>query len=88
MSLRVIWQYMDRSVTKKILYGRHMAVYGPVRHQKNIIWTSEASVNIIFFFVTDRSIYCHMTILGDHCLYTCKAEVGYNVKLYTSARLM
>ena len=21
MSLRVIWQYMDRSVTKKILYG-------------------------------------------------------------------
>ena len=34
MSLRVIWQYMDRSVTKKILYGPHMAVYGPVRHQK------------------------------------------------------
>jgi hypothetical protein len=30
-----------------------MAVYGPVRHQKNIIWT-EASVHIIFF-------YCHMT---------------------------
>jgi hypothetical protein len=26
-----------------------MAVYGPVRHQKNIIWTSEASVHIIFF---------------------------------------
>jgi hypothetical protein len=23
-----------------------MAVYGPVRHQKNIIWTSEASVHI------------------------------------------
>ena len=50
MSLRVIWQYMDRSVTKKILYGRHMAVYGPVRHQTNIIWTSEASVHIIFFW--------------------------------------
>jgi hypothetical protein len=31
MALRVIWQYMDRSVTKKILYGpHHMAVYGPV----------------------------------------------------------
>jgi hypothetical protein len=28
----------------------HMAVYGPVRHQKNIIWTSEASVHIIFFW--------------------------------------
>jgi hypothetical protein len=27
-----------------------MAVYGPVRHQKNIIWTSEASVHIIFFW--------------------------------------
>ena len=27
----------------------HMAVYEPVRHQKNIIWTSEASVHIIFF---------------------------------------
>ena len=45
MALKVIWQYMDRSVTKKILYGPqkgHMAVYGPVRHPKNIIWTSEA----------------------------------------------
>jgi hypothetical protein len=42
-----------------------MAVYGPVRHQKNIIWTEEiygpklGSYNI--FLVTDRSIYCHMT---------------------------
>ena len=38
MSLRVIWQYMDRSVTKKILYGPQMAVYGPVRHQKKILY--------------------------------------------------
>jgi hypothetical protein len=44
MSLRVIWQYMGRSVTKKILYGPQR-----VRHQKNITWTSEASVHIIFF---------------------------------------
>ena len=44
MSLRVIWQYMDRSVTKTIVYGRHMAVYGPVRHQNNIIWTSYCSI--------------------------------------------
>ena len=28
----------------------HLAIYGPVRHQKNIIWTSEASVHIIFFW--------------------------------------
>jgi len=27
-----------------------MAVYGPVRHQKNIVWTSEASVHILFFW--------------------------------------
>jgi hypothetical protein len=26
-----------------------MAVYGPVRQQKNIKWMSEASVHIIFF---------------------------------------
>ena len=46
MSLRVIWQYIDRSVTKKIVYGPKLfAVYGPVRHQKNSIWT-EASLCI------------------------------------------
>ena len=59
MSLRVIWQFMDQSVTKKILYGPklivhvtsgHMAVYGPVCHQTNIIWTAEASVHKIFFW--------------------------------------
>ena len=47
MALRVIWQYMDRSVTKKILYGPKL-VYGPVRHQKNIIWTEASEVHIIF----------------------------------------
>ena len=44
MSLRVIWQYMDRSVTKKILYDLR----------------SFSPYNI--FLVTDRSIYCHMTL--------------------------
>jgi hypothetical protein len=49
MSLRVIWQYMDRSVTKKIL----------------------ASVHIIFFLVTDRSIYCHITLSAmNYLLYS------------------
>jgi hypothetical protein len=43
MSLRVIWQYMDRSIYS------HMTIYEPVRHQKNIIWTSETSAHIIFF---------------------------------------
>jgi hypothetical protein len=52
MALRVILQYMDRSITQKILYGPqlHMAVYGPVRHQKNIIWTEASEVHIIFFW--------------------------------------
>ena len=27
-----------------------MAVYGPVRHQQNIIWTEASEVLIIFFF--------------------------------------
>ena len=27
-----------------------MTLYGPVRHQKNIIWTLEASVHILFFW--------------------------------------
>jgi hypothetical protein len=26
-----------------------MAVYGPVRHPKNIIWTEASEVHIIFF---------------------------------------
>jgi hypothetical protein len=40
MALRVIWQYMDRSVTKKILYGPQL---------KNIIWTEASEIHIIFF---------------------------------------
>ena len=43
-----------------------MAVYGPVRHQKNIIWTSAAS---------DQSIYCHMTLSAMNYLL-------YNKQLY------
>ena len=51
MALRVIWQYKDRSVTQKILYvPKLMAVYGPVRHQKNIIWTEASEINIIFLW--------------------------------------
>jgi hypothetical protein len=45
-----------------------MAIYGPVRHQKNI---SFGPYNI--FLVTDRSIYCHMTLktsLSSEYIYT------------------
>ena len=38
-----------------------MAVYGPVRHQiNNMDLRSFGPYNI--FLVTDRSIYCHMTL--------------------------
>ena len=30
MALRVIWQYMDRSVTQKVLYGPNFFGDGPV----------------------------------------------------------
>jgi hypothetical protein len=34
-----------------------MAVYGPVRHQKNIIWTEASEVHIIF-------LWGHMAVYG------------------------
>ena len=33
MSLRVIWQYMDRSVTKQFLYGPHILPYDSQCHE-------------------------------------------------------
>jgi len=44
MSLRVIWQYMDRSVTKN--YYMDLRSFGPYN----------------ISLVTDRSLYCHMTL--------------------------
>ena len=43
----------------------HFGSYGSIwtgPSPKNIIWTSETSVHIIYFLVTDQSIYCHMTL--------------------------
>ena len=84
--------FQIKSIILQIVHvtSGHMAVYGPVRHQTHIIWTSEASVHIIFFgsygsiwtgpsptkyymdlrsfgpynilLVTNRSIYCHVTL--------------------------
>ena len=59
MSLRVIWQYMDRSVTKKILYGP--SSFGPYN----------------IFGVTNRSIYCHMTLSAmNYLLYTATCSIN------------
>jgi hypothetical protein len=59
MSLRVIWQSMDRSVTKKILYGPKLLWTGPSPN-KYYMDLSFGPYNISL--VTDRSIYCHMTL--------------------------
>ena len=59
MALRVIWQYMDRSFTTKILYGPQLSIWtgpSPKKYYMDISW---GPYNI--FLVTDRSIYCHMT---------------------------
>ena len=58
-----------------------MAVYGPVRHPKNIICPVRHQKNIIcpynIFLVTDRSIYCHMTLSAmNYFLYN--KNVGIN----------
>ena len=45
-----------------------MAVYGPVGYQKNIIRTEASEVHILFFLVTDRSMYCRMTLSATNYL--------------------
>ena len=66
-------QYMDRQVTCIILDKSiiqqivhvtlgHMAVYGPVRHQKKYYMDLRSIGPYNIFLVTDRSIYCHMIL--------------------------
>ena len=40
----------------------HMAVYGPVRHQKKYYMDLRSFGPYNIFWVTDQSIYCHMTL--------------------------
>ena len=56
MALRVIWQYMDRSVTQKILDGPvHILPYDPQCHELFAIYTtSEIPVNDQSYWVLDR----------------------------------
>jgi hypothetical protein len=71
-----------------------MAVYGPVRHQKNIIWTSEVTKKYYMdlrsfgtyniFLVTDWSIYCHMTLSAmNYLLFSNGWLVGFMVEKTT-----
>ena len=50
MPLRVIWQYMDRSVTKKILYGPQKLPYDPQCHELFAIYEI-IQVELIYVFV-------------------------------------
>ena len=69
MSLRVIWQYMDRSVTKKILYGPqkvrsiyyffgdgpvHILPYDPQCHELFAIYNV---VSYYYEFISLNNIY-------------------------------
>jgi hypothetical protein len=49
---RTTYHNDDSYHIKKIVHGTegHMAVFGPVRHQKNISWTEASEVHIIFFW--------------------------------------
>jgi hypothetical protein len=58
MSLRVIWQYMDRSVTNKILYE----LQNLWQYMDRSIYCHMSFGSYNVFLVTDRSIYCHMTL--------------------------
>ena len=56
-------------------YNSHMAVYGPVRHKKKYYMNLRSFGPYNIFLVTDRSIYCHMTLSTmNYLLY---------VKIYT-----
>ena len=48
-----------------------MAVYGPVRHQNKYYVDLRSFGPYNMFLVTDRSIYCHMTLSAmNYLLYT------------------
>ena len=57
-----------------------MAVYGPVRHQKNIIWTEASEVHIIF-------LWGHMAVYGPvrhkKKYYMDRSLGPYNISLVT-----
>ena len=55
MALRAIWQFMDRDVTHKIVYGPK---------PQNIIWT-EAKLRSIYYYVGDRPV--HKLPFGPKC---------------------
>jgi hypothetical protein len=53
----------------------HFGSYGPVRHQKNIIWTSEASVHHGWLLLTNKHILFYSITKRDRTT-TKKSSVG------------
>jgi hypothetical protein len=60
MALQAKWQFMDRSVTHKIVYGPQLR-FGP--YNNNIVWA------------TSRSINCHMALSAMNYLINTVSEL-------------
>ena len=60
MSLRVIWQYMDRSVTKKIWQYMDRSV------SKKILYGSQ-KLRSIYYFFGDGPVHIHVLPYDPQC---------------------
>ena len=58
MSLRVIWQYMDRSVTKKILFGPYNILFGDGPVHIDLFILKNMGAAIIDFRVCPPLVKC------------------------------
>jgi hypothetical protein len=58
--------FFSRNNIYQIVHGTkgHMAVYGPVCHPQNIIWT-EAKLRSIYYYMDDRPV--HKLPFGPKC---------------------
>jgi hypothetical protein len=67
---RSIYSRTDRNLCSRCVFirtkekGGHMAVYGPVRHQKNITWTSEDSVRILPYDLQCHELFSIYSYVG------------------------
>ena len=79
MALRVIWQYMDRSVTKKILYGRSFRVPYNI-----FLVTDRQFLFSLFVFVSAAGNYfriLHFTFLFS--LFVFVTTAGHYFRIWT-----
>ena len=60
MALRFIWQFMNRGVTHKIVYGPQLR-FGPYTTHKIVYGPQLRFGPYTILWVTDRSINCHLS---------------------------